>query len=441
MPSSINSPSNSVQSASQTLVERLLSFKRRSPVLFRISKSLVWWLSLIPSLVGTTLFKAIDLLLPKSPKLWIFPVHFFLHTFSDNSRAIYEATLERPGIKKIVLTRGKPMDCAQRSDTIAVPMLSFAAMWYLLRARVIVVQHSLFLDFAPWRTHGRFFFNFSGRVVFNTWHGIPIKSLLAESSGIHIRPIRREKKHQHLCASSRIDRLAMTVSFFPIPPWNVHITGAPRNDFLLKSEDELPSYCRKQLEHIRKLAKRRKLVVYAPTYREIQLGGRYYSFSPEEVSRLRDLLRATDAVLGLRFHYFNRKESYANLVDDELVFDMDQSDIPDMAMLIREAHVIVTDYSGLFVDALYLGRPVVSFAYDREHYMRTQRGFVYDLQQISPLPVCESFDAMLRLVSSLLRGPNQLSSSEYRSAQRIFFDRIDSDNGRRTVDCIASLAN
>jgi CDP-glycerol glycerophosphotransferase len=391
--------------------------------------------------VGTTLFKAIDRLLPKSPKLWVFPVHFFLHTFSDNSRAIYEATLEHPDITKIILTRGKPADCAQRSDTIAVPMLSLAAIWYLLRARVIVVQHSLFLDLAPLRTHGRFFFSLSGRVVFNTWHGIPIKSLLAESSGIHIRPIRREKKHQHLCASSRIDRLAMTVSFFPVPPCNVHITGAPRNDFLLRGEDELPDYCRRQLKHIRKLAKRRKLVIYAPTYREVHLGGRYYSFSDEEIYRLRKLLRASDAVLGLRLHYFNREASYANLVDDEIVFDMDQSDIPDMAMLIREAHVIVTDYSGLFVDALYLSRPVVSFAYDREHYMRTQRGFVYDLQQISPLPVCESFNAMVKLVSSLLTGPNHLSSNEYRCAQRIFFDRIDSDNGRRTVDCIASLAN
>jgi CDP-glycerol glycerophosphotransferase len=320
-------------------------------------------------------------------------------------------------------------------------MLSFAAMWYLLRARVIVVQHSLYLDLSPLRMHNRFFFNMVGRVVFNTWHGIPIKSLLAESSGIHIRPIRREKKNYHLCASSNIDQLAMTVSFFPVPPPNVHVTGSPRNDFLAREEKNLPGYCRRQLDHIRNATKGRKLVVYAPTYRETRLGGSYYSFSDDEIRTLRQLLRDNDAVLGLRLHYFNRHVSYAHLVDDDLVFAMDQSDIPDMAMLIREAHVIVTDYSGLFVDAIYLGRPVVSFAYDREHYMKTQRGFVYDLQLVSPLPVCESFDALTALVSSLLSGPTQLMSGEYRCAQSIFFSQIDSENGCRAVACITALAD
>jgi CDP-glycerol glycerophosphotransferase len=428
-----------VQITSQAIVDLLLSLKRRRPGLFKAAKLLVWYLSFIPALIVTILLKTIDLLIPKSPKRWVFPVHFFMHTFSDNSRAVYEAALDRPDIIKIILTRGKSIDCAARSDTVSVPMLSLAAMWHLLRARVIVIQHSVYMDLAPLRMHRRFFFNLTSRIVFNTWHGIPVKSLLAKSSGIHIRPINREKKHHHLCASSSIDKLAMTVSFYPVPPSNVHVTGAPRNDFLRISDDELPSYCQKQLAHIRNMTKQRKLVVYAPTYRELQLGGHYYSFSNSEINQLKKILRDNDAVLGLRLHYFNRQVSYADMIDGELVFEMDQSNIPDMAMLIREAHIVITDYSGLFVDALYLGRPVVSFAYDRTHYMKMQRGFVYSLETISPLPVCESFDALMKQVSRLLSGPNDVSSIEYSCAQRIFFDRIDSDNGRRTVDCILSL--
>lgn len=431
---------DSVPSAAQAILERLLAFRRRSPRLFKAGKSLAWWLGLVPSLLAMTVLRGIDLLVPKSPKRWVFPVHFSLHTFSDNGRAVYEAALGRADVTKIVLTRGKPVDLPARADTVVVPMLSFAALRHLLRAKVVVVQHSLYLDLAPLRMHDRLFFNIAGRIVFNTWHGIPIKSLTARSSGIHIRPIRREKKHHHLCSSSRIDQLAMTVAFYPVPPSRVHVTGAPRNDFLVRPENGLPDYCRKQLAHIRRLTKRRKLVVYAPTYRELQLGGTYYSFSDDEIATLKRLLYENDAVLGLRLHYFNRQGSYANLLDGERVFDMDQSDIPDMAMLIREAHVVVTDYSGLFVDALYLARPVVSFAYDRTHYMNMQRGFVYDLEQISPLPVCETFEELVKLLSSLLAGPGVIASADCQSAQRIFFERIDGENGRRAVDCITSLA-
>lgn len=428
-----------MQSVSQAIIERLLTFKRRSPTLFKMAKSLAWWLGLIPSLVVTTLFKGMDFLIPKSPNRWIFPVHFFLHTFSDNSRGVYEAAIARSNVKKVILTRSKPADAPPRADTIIVPMLSFRAIWHLLRAKVIVVQHSLYLDLEPLRIHDKLFFNVANRIVFNTWHGIPIKSLQAVSSGIHIRPIRREKKHHHLCSSSRIDQLAMTVSFYPVPPSNVHITGAPRNDFLVLAEDELPDYCRRQLGYIRSVTRDRKLVVYAPTYRELQLGGTYYQFSDREIRTLKQILRENNAVLGLRFHYFNRQGSYASLLDNELVFDMDPSNVPDMAMLIREAHVVITDYSGLFVDALYLARPVLSFAYDREHYMNAQRGFVYDLEQISPLPICETFDTLASLVSSLLAGPSVITSSTYKSVQRIFFERLDGENGRRVVDCIASL--
>lgn len=428
-------------SVAQSLTKRLLKLKSRRPMLFRTCKSIITWVMWGPSLALTSAIKIVDLLVPKSPDIWIFPVHFFLRTFSDNSRAVYEAAQAYTHVKKIILVRDRSIDTQQREDTLIVDMLSAKAVWYLFRAKVIIIQHSLYLDLSPLRIQGRFFFAISRRVIFNTWHGIPIKSLLANSSGMHIPSIRREKKHYHLCASSKIDQLAMTVSFYPIPPPRVYVTGAPRNDFLVAVEDCLPGYCREQLAHIRSLKRGRKLLVYAPTYRELQLGGQYYDFSSQEIESLKALLRAHDAVLGIRLHYFNRQISYSEFIDGDIVVDLDQSHVPDMAMILRESHIIITDYSGLFVDALYLKRPAISFAYDREHYMRSQRGFVYDLNMISPLPVCETFDELMTLVATLLPRPSHLSMQECGYAQKMFFDHIDANNGRRAIAKIDALTH
>jgi CDP-glycerol glycerophosphotransferase len=181
--------------------------------------------------------------------------------------------------------------------------------------------------------------------------------------------------------------------------------------------------------------------VYAPTYRELHLGGHYYEFSVAEIEKIKALLRTHNAVLGIRMHYFNRQVSYNHLVDNDIIVDLDQSHIPDMAMIIRESHIVITDYSGLFVDALYLKKPAISFAYDRVHYMATQRGFVYDLDVISPLPVCETFDDTMSLVANILFRPDYLPTQEIERAQKIFFEHIDSDNGLRAVLQIAAMVH
>lgn len=424
----------------RSLASTLRQTARKHRKLFKAASGAWFCLTIIPTCILVCAGKLIDALIPKRADSWLFPTHFYTHEFADNTRAVFEAVKADPAIRKVILARGKPIhvpDGAVATDV--VPMLSLRAIWRILRAKVLFVEHSLYLDFAPLRTHNLFFFALSPRKIVNIWHGVPIKALDHRSSGMSIRPIRAELPHHHVVASSRIDRLAMANAFYPLDPNRVHVTGIPRNDFLIRPEDELPEYYRAQLASIRRIRRSRKLILYAPTYRELQFGGTYYEFSEVEVERLRRILREHDAVLGVRMHYHNRRSQAVQLIDGELIHDLDHTVIPDLGMIIRESHAIITDYSGLVVDAIYLDRPIIAFAYDRKHYTDTQRGFIYPLELIFSAPICETFDDLDRALSRLLQG-GHASAFKNGTARQIFFEHVDDRNSERVVTLVRTLA-
>jgi len=286
--------------------------------------------------------------------------------------------------------------------------------------------------------HHQFFFypllNFKRRLVVNLWHGTTIKSLASENTGIHIRQINREKKNYRLISSSKIDRLAMAVSFSPCSLEQVWITGLPRNDFLKKPEHLLPGYCQDQLKTIRAKRAKRRLIVYAPTYREINLGGVYYAFSDSEVLRLRELLKTHNAVLGLRMHYHNRSVDIYDIVDDHDIIMLDNVEIPDMGLIIRESDIIISDYSSVLIEALYFPKRVISFAYDLKHYNEVQRGIFYSLNQAVPGSLCKTFVELLSAIEQSLKPMRELENQAYEFSRNMFFDFFDAENGGRVVD-------
>jgi CDP-glycerol glycerophosphotransferase len=228
----------------------------------------------------------------------------------------------------------------------------------------------------------------------------------------------------------------MSTAFYPVDPKNVIVTGLARNDFILTDEHKLPNYCKEQLNSLRKLVGGKKLIIYAPTYREINLGGRNYEFSENEILQLKELLLKHNAILGLRLHYYNRNLSYENMIDNIFFFDLDQTLLPDMAMIIREATLVITDYSALFVDTLYSGKDVISFAYDYDSYGSKQRGFTYPLEAISPFPVCKIFDDLIENMNRSLNGDTKEFRSKYSLAKKFFFKYNDANNSKRVVEHI-----
>lgn len=381
----------------------------------------------------------LDIFVPKRKDYWIFPVYFVgAGNFSDNMLAVFEEVKSEKSIKKIILTKDKNISIEKGKNVVIIKMFSAKAIWYLMRSKVIFVQHSVWLDlsmayyqmFFPWR-----------RYLINLWHGIPLKDLSHPATDIINFRSKREMKKYKIISSSTIDKEMMKRSFYQTNLNNIWITGLPRNDFLVMSEKELPKLYKDTLLLLKKKIDKKNLIIYTPTYRETNLGGYYYPFSTNEMNELKNYLHETNSVLGIRYHSYRQPEFVKNLIDNETIIDLSAEVISDVRMLIREASIVITDYSSIYIDSMYLQKKLISFAYDIEHYKDIQRGFFYEFNEVFPGEICHTFSEMMQALIKYEKPLTAEEKEKYNQITKVFFKYSDSNNSSRVLAHVNKLIN
>jgi CDP-glycerol glycerophosphotransferase len=126
----------------------------------------------------------------------------------------------------------------------------------------------------------------------------------------------------------------------------------------------------------------------------------------------------------------------ARHLDGDLMLDLGHEHFQEIAPLLRESALVITDYSSVYIDALYLGLPVLGFAYDLEHYRSRQNGLLYDLDLAFPGPMTTTFDTLLIALDALLAQPLFELDESYLTARRLFFQHLDANNSERVVQRI-----
>lgn len=366
-------------------------------------------------------FELFDRFLPIRKDFWCFATwQGHPHTL-DNPRAVFEEVKNDPTIRKIILLKsggGPPF--VDGLNVRFVHAESIQGAYYLARSRVVLLGYALraMTSFSSALRPGR-------HLVIQLWHGVPLKRIGHLFEG---ETFWKDETHRYaatVCSSER-DRDIMGRAFTPIAQNRVWQSGLPRNDLLLKEEEFLPEDYRTQLEQIDSLRGSRRLVLYAPTWRESTAS--LYTFSFEEESRLEQLLEKHGAVLAIRGHSNVRSASaYARRSGAESIIYV--NDIPDVSTLLRKTDVLITDYSSIYIDFLLLDRPIIHFAYDLDSYVG-ERGFLYDLDEAFAGPCAETFSELLSSLDSALADP---SDTDERRERAFHLFHSHSDNAASDV--------
>ena len=113
-------------------------------------------------------------------------------------------------------------------------------------------------------------------------------------------------------------------------------------------------------------------------------------------------------------------------------------DMADVQELLIQADILITDFSSVFFDFAYMGKPLIYYQFDREEYRRKhlKEGY-FSFEKDGFGPVCGTREELfLRLKEALSDG---FSNEPYKSRAEKFFQFRDRLNCRRNYQAVLSL--
>ncbi len=312
--------------------------------------------------IGTFLLKLLRLVIKPKKNNLLF-VSFGGKSFNDSPKAIYDALLNdsrfsdcnifwglnQPQIVK--LKRGK----AVKIDTLRYFLTALKCGCWITNSSV-----TRGLDFKPNKTF-----------YLNTWHGTAIKKIEKDTNeGSVMFESKSKEGIDKMLVQSQYDLHTMQGAF-GMPKDHFEIFGYPRNDSLLRYND---GQIRK-IRHNLGIDSTKKIILYAPTFREYELEGKecYFSLPLDFEKWIKNL--GKEYVLLFRAHYEVSK--IIGIKNNEFIIDV--SNYPVLNDLLIISDILISDYSSMFFDYSILHKPMLCFAYDFDIY-KTKRGLYFDIR-------------------------------------------------------------
>jgi CDP-glycerol glycerophosphotransferase (TagB/SpsB family) len=259
-------------------------------------------------------------------------------------------------------------------------------VWLLARAEVILLEdYQPAIHRLPQRPEQR---------IIQLWHAWGAfktvgYSRMGKPGGPN--PYSRVHKNYTFATVSSTHEVPFYAEAFGIPEERVIPTGTPRMDEFL--DRDLQRAGRERAYEAVPSARGREVVLFAPTFRGAGARRATYPVQLIDVVSAHALMQERDAVLVVKMHPFVRRrlEIPEPLLDR--VIDASDLDVATNDLLLI-ADVLVTDYSSLVFEYATLGRPMLFFAYDLEHYVAS-RDFYEPYESFVPGRIVRTFEELL----------------------------------------------
>lgn len=207
-------------------------------------------------------------------------------------------------------------------------------------------------------------------IYINTWHGAGTKKIGNACNG---RKDYNFSAVDMMLVQSEFEREIFERDFL-CKPQAIRKIGFPRNDELFHITQDQKRAFREQFN----IPEDKKVILYAPTWRDSKDGGLSYEFIPPlHIDKWKKML-SDEYVMLFRMHTFTTK---FDMHFDE--FARNVSDYENLNHILAITDVLVTDYSTIVYDAAIANIPFICFGFDYDSYSK-ERGFYYDLNNEYP---------------------------------------------------------
>lgn len=332
----------------------------------------------------------------------------FGKSYSGNPKYIYEELLRQNRQMRVVwVYQGKEKLKGIPGNVVQVHRGSQEYFNYLARAGYWVNNIRFTVTYKPKNT-----------VYLQTWHGTPLKrlGLDIEVSGPEAEAresfLKESRNWDYLLAQNHYSKEIFKRAFAVDGEILVH--GYPADDLLISC----PSDVQSNLKDALGLPKDKKVLLYAPTWRDDARKGQSWSYSFDLKLDL-DLLKSevgSDYIVLLRLHHLISDSLDLSGYED-FVFDVSKYD--DTSEILAITDVLITDYSSIFFDFMVTKKPILFYMYDLEKYQSELRGFYLNVHVDLPGPVLRDFNHLINAIKNI-EFLNKVYAEKYRDLYELY---------------------
>ena len=210
------------------------------------------------------------------------------------------------------------------------------------------------------------------------WHGNgPFKRMGYDIKNDKDRPqLEHTKEWDFFVANSESDKSIIKSS----TGYNgkFYILGAANLDYIMKNSHD-KKYRKDILKKLNIKDDSKKIVLYAPTFRDFDLDKEIVNIP---IKKLKNL---SDYIIIVRLHPWVREKVDKTIFSDNIINGCDYPDVED---LLSVSDILITDYSSVCFQFAILNRPVLFYPYDYDKYVEIRGGFYIDYKKDLPGPIC-----------------------------------------------------
>lgn len=329
----------------------------------------------------------------RNKRLWVFGAWEGMK-YDDNSKYLFEYILSKYNqeIQAVWLSDNEAVVSKLNSEGLEAYLnKSLKGKLMQLRAGVAYYTNAL-TDFGTFPLIG-------GAVIATSWHGMSFKKIY--NSKYHGFSLFLKKTLDCVFSWTYRDLSFVTSEqgkrwfeeSFTLNHNKIFITGQPRNDALKRNT-------REKIFSALGIGLDKKLILYLPTYRQQSLGKEaMYTIVKQlyDDKSLDKVLRETNSVFLVKPHpltppiALERRENF--MIMDYLSVENNQE-------LLAAGDMLVTDFSGGFIDFALLNRPIIFYLPDEEMFLKYSEDIDKKFFEISNLNKAKTPETLAKLISS-----------------------------------------
>ena len=189
-------------------------------------------------------------------------------------------------------------------------------------------------------------------------------------------------------------------------------------------------------------------IVFMPTWRdgEDNLGDKFKDtefFKETEKllnnSKLKLFLKKNDIILNVYMHQnFQKYNKFYKKFENENIKIIEQGE-KTVQDLLKENKCLITDYSSVLFDFIYMKKPFISYQFDRKEFLNSRKDSAFiDITKDIPGDIVDNSEKLIDVLKELNEVEFKIKPEHLRSSEK-FFKYRDQNNRKRVYEAIENI--